>query len=299
MKILLTSLLIFSSLEASLFTVISGSLRQFIREYPTPGADSAHHYVPPNEDEIAQFRVLINHVLDGNYGELPDAAAAVGYDAIVFSDTAWNATHIVLAELGEGPRTWRGIYAFPLNPAKELAFEAPHPIYDKGTKMQATDLYIHTRARALCIAGTHRNNLPGFSDMAHVANSFFQAAHEQIHLKLPKTVAVSVHGMDKSTKHDICISNGSKQPAHEGALSNRVAAAMRRGNLERKIACHQEPETTAVLAGTSNVQGRFSNERSDPESERFLHLEQSPAVRAGPDSYRFVIDAFMEQFDRK
>ena len=303
---------------------LSGSLRQFVLEFPTPAAGT-DQYTPPTVAEVDAFRKVIDDITAGRLDAAAVTAESLNYRTILYHDTDRRVEHVVLVESPpEAARAWRGIFVFSRAPdsrRRGLVFQSPHPLYDLNTKAEATDLYLETSATALVIAGTHRNNSKRaspcdgdykLSDMAHAEPSFFQAVHEELYFGHPETVAVSVHGMGpKTPPHDVSVSNGTQEDIAGYSLSREIVAEMNRllamDPKDKRLALsHQDAGSGAALPGTTNIQGRFSNGAADPCTqpvasalfpERFIHMEQTRAVRDTPAQYAFVVQAYKNLFD--
>lgn len=208
------------------------------------------------------------------------------------------------------PGVGRAIFAWrPAEDARPLILEAPHPRYDVGTGRQAVDLFEAVRARVLIVAGTHRcanslesgcdgasnacGNLTGFggfreSDMAHALGSVFMGVHRFFADAYPEDLVVSVHGMSFP---GVSVSDGTLVPADEKSPVARLSEALKVAFPEEEITvCNAYPggKLDHRLCGTTNVQGRYLNgivldacsETATRSAGRFLHMEQSQAVRA-------------------
>ncbi|MCC5874762.1 MAG: LamG domain-containing protein [Candidatus Sumerlaeia bacterium] len=306
--------------------VIAGNLRSHLfntNNYPLPVEGDSRVYRPPSQEELDTFRSVVRTVLAGDYVRAAEIAADIDYRVIYYRHTGSpTGNHIILREDSDDPGH-HGVYVFRIDPVRDLIMESPHPLFD-GTWFQGIDLYIETESLAYIQAGTHRRNSPDetpcdgtlqgeanrISDMAHVVDSFFQVAHEELHLHYLTAVCVSVHGMAANTHaSDVIISNGTTGTASfADSLSRQLTAKMNELLVNdpagRFAVSHQEPGASYPLSGSTNKQGRFSNGSPDPclvsvanapNPERFIHLEQAPSVRNTPASnWRFVIDAFNE-----
>lgn len=303
-----------AALASPVIEVRTGSLKDYLESVPVPAEASPDKYRPPTVEEMDTWRSVIQHVIAGQHAAASQLAAEIDYRVIYFRDTGTTPSqHIVLREESADPG-WHGVYAFRLNPIRNLVIESPHPLFD-GTRVQGIDLYIETESLAFMQAGTHRRNHPDTnapcdgldgmgnnyrrSDMAHVVESFFQVAHEEIHLSYLQAVCLSVHGMAAASHDsDVIISNGTTQErSFAESLSMQLTAKMNELLIGdpggRYAVSHQEPASSYPLAGRTNKQGRFSNGSPNPcttnaasatNPERFLHMEQSPAVRNLPRS---------------
>jgi len=185
-------------------------------------------------------------------------------------------------------------------------------------------LYVETKSVAFMQAGTHRNNsstespcdgLMGgepyrISDMAHVVDSFFQVAHEEIFAHYDGSVAYNIHGMSADRPHDVIISNGTtSERATSQSLSRQLAERIAdifdaTSGDDRTSVSHQEPAASYPLSGTTNKQGRHANGSPNPCNqsvsqapipERFIHIEQKATVRSGDASnWAPIIEALQD-----
>lgn len=185
---------------------------------------------------------------------------------------------------------------------RPLILEVPHPRLDLSTPAEGAKLLKQTDARFLLLAGAHRcaNSSPSgcdgettvcegamtpypVSDMAHNTGTPFDIAHRTLQEAHPERIAVSLHGNGRtSTCGDLFLSAGvaGKSTALVRAIANAVPAST---GLE---VATEGPGATCPLAGTTNVQGRWSNGAAKPctgeagqPSGRFLHVEQSLELR--------------------
>ncbi len=313
--------------------VVSGDLESYLVGVPIPSHNTSPDvdmYVPPNPAERATFAQALDHFVAGRIQSGADAAEAVNYRTIIFNDSPRDDYKIVLREKSTDTK-YRGLFAISLTPTRDLVVESPHPLFD-GTRAQAINIYIETGARAFMQSGTHRNNSTTvspcdgtqsngdpyyISDMAHATDSFFQVAHERLAAGYPESLAFSVHGMSSPSANtadaDVVMSNGTTGniSVFSDSWSRQVAARMNElrtsGALgrSRSAASHQTLGEVLPLSGSTNTQGRQTNGSADactisvssaPLPERFLHMEQSPAVRASESSWAFVIQTYQELF---
>jgi hypothetical protein len=203
----------------------------------------------------------------------------------------------------------RALVAWRRGPARPLIVGAPHAHLELVTLEQAVTAFERLETRGLVVSGTHRCANAGpsdcegtspacggeegpfqESDMAHVVDSVFQAAHVALATAYPDDWVISLHGMDYS---GISLSDGT---TFDGELATPVAllgaALMDAFPSEWVTSCNAWPGAVVEerLCGTFNVQGRAINGSVDPcganaslSSGRFLHLEQSATVREFPD----------------
>ncbi|MBK7579349.1 MAG: hypothetical protein IPI67_04000 [Myxococcales bacterium] len=209
---------------------------------------------------------------------------------------------------GEGA----AVFALRTGPARALVLEAPHPLFDSKTLTQAFEAFTELGARALVASGTHRCANSAFSscagtttacsggadekfrtsDMAHVADSFYESAHEGLAAAFPSDLVIGVHGM---ADVGVSLSDGTSAPTAADApvavlaklLGQKLAAA---GLPAQTVTtCNGYPGAPSVvvrLCGETDVAGRFRNGSLTPctlaaksASGRFIHMEQSLAVR--------------------
>ncbi|MDY0002312.1 MAG: hypothetical protein RBU30_13535, partial [Polyangia bacterium] len=176
------------------------------------------------------------------------------------------------------------------------------------TALEGRFAFERWRARALVVAGAHRcasseaSGCPGRtkvcgggprafprSDAGHAQDSQFQAAHEALAGLFSDLVVVSLHGM---AEDGISLSDGSSGPVEANSLLGRAARALAAAFPgERVTACQAGAGVPLAerLCGRTNLQGRLVNGARPPcgpipitTRGRFLHIEQSMAVRAGP-----------------
>jgi hypothetical protein len=143
----------------------------------------------------------------------------------------------------------------------------------------------------VCNEGSHQPYRE--SDMAHAAQSYFQAFHEAFTDTLPDGVAVQLHAFAQDDEDPLfIISDGTRVDAGMTHPSNRLYLAL----LETIAAADYAPEGASCniaghpdsLCATTNVQGRYTNgvvprhvprRSADAASGRFLHLELGTDLR--------------------
>jgi hypothetical protein len=209
----------------------------------------------------------------------------------------------------------RGFGTFIVDPSaeREITHEAPHPIADAGTELEAVTVFKGTRSRSYLLAGAHRSALSSRqpsctgegsrSDVAHDTNNMFYATNAVIaeHYGDARFWVVQWHGMAKGTCSfsDVHLSNG---------LGDRSARRLSLSNLRRALLL-EHPSWRVTMAGastcgldaTGNVEGRWLNGVSPDEvcdasaviaTERFLHIEQDPNFRDAADWIGVIRAAF-------
>ena len=274
-----------------------------------PPALSELVVVPDQADQDALADSL-NAWLDADVVQTLSAASSVNYtvcqsDSLVLWAPEIPGPAAVLLRTGE---------------AAPLILGAPHPLYDIDTLDEAVVLFEQTGARALIAAGAHRctntavsicsgtssvctgaSEAYRISDMAHVTDSFYQAAHRVLVDRFADDLVVSVHGMSRD---GISLSDGTTEPTTADAPVARLAAALITALPEEAAditTCNDYPgaERETHLCGTTNTQGRLVNggsctEAASAASGRFIHLEQSRTVRADPMSVAEALSVVLE-----
>jgi len=288
-----------------------GSLKEKVREL-TEGQFGANtnRFRVPSPGERKDWDSLVRLVAEGRAARAATLLKKLGYPyrLVSFRETSNGRDYLLLEE---SPRMYGwGIFGFDPASTNPLVLEVPHPLSDSGTELQGAEALIETGARALVISGVHRqanrklspcthateNSDYRESDPAHNVNTMFHQTHETLVSAYPQTVAVQLHGM---RERDVC---------PNVFLSTGTAAVTK--NAERFLSCLRDRGVDATLydgtvscplIASTNVQGRFSNgRRSDacgsysegsPEPGLFIHAEQEPGIREGPESWRPVIEA--------
>jgi hypothetical protein len=162
-------------------------------------------FIVPSDTEKNDFGKIVSSIEDQNTEQALRLAAANQYDLLWYADgNDDNAGSFLLRENIAPPRGW-GLYLFRAGSSSDIIVEAPHPLSDEGTALIAVDIYRALDARALLIAGAHRDaNSDGSADAAHENQTVFQSAHESILQKTLETsgtaIVLHVHGFS-SSKH--------------------------------------------------------------------------------------------------
>lgn len=163
--------------------------------------------------------------------------------------------------------------------ARVLIVQAPHTFFDERTLPLGCEMFARANAAAFFIDTAHRykaaasdeaGNNP--ADVAHAADSMFQAATQGVLRAMQNVSLVQLHGFaSRESGFAVVLSAGTKRP--KGDLLWRVQSALRPLGLG-PIA--RFPDESSELGATTNVQGALVRARGG----RFLHIEMSSAVRA-------------------
>ena len=292
--------------------VEKGDLRRRIAaiqdDMPPAGSNG---FVVPTPTERSDWKRLIGFLLDGNIEAVRSIIEQQfpSYALIHFTDTG---TDQPVWLLQERPPIERGWGAVVVNPSadRDLVVEVPHPVFDLDTHTQGADLFRETGARVLLLAGTSRcaNEAPSpcdgqssvcgtfgpyrVSDMAHVTNAPFQAAHEVFTDRFPAATVLNLHGNGNSSCETVFLSDG---------VANETSSAvedLRQALQDRGVEAGHPGTSMCPLEGTTNVQGRHTNGSTVPctepatsAAETFIHVEQRRDFRGSPDRYQALIDA--------
>lgn len=178
----------------------------------------------------------------------------------------------------------------------------------------AVDVFQQTGARVLLLAGTHRCANQGVSpcdgtssvcgdgryhvsDMAHVVDAPFQAAHAVFTERFPEMIAISLHGNGSEDCETVFLSNGIDGDVQPELRSLQQALA------QRGVQVGVPGSSACRLIGGTNVQGRLINGSPHPCTEAatqatgtFIHVEQRRAFREDPAAYGALIDALNDVF---
>ena len=272
---------------------ITGSFRNQIGhlEEGMPRADS-EGYVVPSEKEQRDFANLISLLNMGDPSGAAQVAVDNNYRLINYSDRGDDyAVSYLLREEKPIQKGW-GLYAFRMDSTSNIIIEAPHPLYDKRTPAVALNIYRALNARALLIAGAHRNaNSDGSADVAHARESIFHAVHDALSQEIKSAtgdvIVLQIHGFHTS-KHDgypqVVFGFGEKLQGREVALAKElentftehgIAVGLCTGYLWKE------------LCGTTNVQASVTN------GGVFVHIELDENLRKHDDS---LIAALVQVF---
>jgi hypothetical protein len=306
MQALIFSLLV--AADAPLVPVCDGGVLAALSPGGARVAKREKIYHPPTismRDALAQS---VRAALDGELRQAVELAADAEYVLCIGSQEESELLfwHPLSAAIGHAS------FVVRRGDARALIVEVPHPISDYRTLPQGLLAFSALRARALLVAGAHRCaadapsgcdgatdacGAPGpfrASDAAHALESTFQIAHEAIADRFASDVVLSLHGMNR---RGLIVSDGTPHAGDEDALAVRFARAIAPMLGDAPALACNAPDAAPrpELCGTSNIQGRHVNrspaaciEPAERASGRFLHLEQSPALRRNP---RAIIDA--------
>ena len=262
---------------------ISGSFRNQISHLedgmPRAGSEG---YIVPSEKEQKDFAKLISFLSAADFGSAAPLAAQNHYRLIRYTDRGDdNAVSFLLREEKPIQRGW-GLYAVRVDPTSNIIIEAPHPIYDKRTPTVAMNIYRALNARALLIAGAHRNaNSDGSADMAHTTESIFHSIHVALSEELKPTtgdlIILQIHGFHTS-KHEgypqAVFGFGKKMEGKEFTIAENLKNAFSAQGINVGLCTG---DVWQDLCGTKNAQASVAN------GGIFIHIELDENLRKHDD----------------
>jgi hypothetical protein len=283
--------------------------------------------VVPTTAERDAFAQTVVQVLGGD--ESAACALPPSYRLVRMVDPTAGALRVVAEVTALGvpaPALFYGTYAAPRvvpSPSRSLVIEAPHPLFDLETELQATAVFVASASRWLLVAGAHRcadvdaSACSGttnacddmvepyrISDAAHEDALPFHAVHELLSDGDPTLLFLQLHGNGEPCPTALVSDcSGSWDDAGVAATlaSELVAAGVGIGQCGIAY-----PTATCDLCGTDNVQARYT--AGSPEActqlgthyGRFVHVEQQLSLRQAPDGgsggYEPMIDAVLATF---
>ncbi|MFC0542116.1 hypothetical protein [Kutzneria chonburiensis] len=238
-------------------------------------------YRPPNDQERGGALDGLVPLLTGttNLDPARKALTPLGFAVSDGVDTV-TGRHFVLATTQPGAVRGWGLYIADYDTRARLVIEVPHPHFDLNTEQVGIDLYRRLPGSAVLVAGAHRKAGDGTADVAHNADSLFNAvAMALARLGLPQ---VQLHGFDDSSLpgSDVVVSSGATPhtPVHEGIAD---------GLADRGLAvCRAWAQPCGNLEGRLNVQGTAS----DRLGGVFAHIESDSEVRSRPELRARLVD---------
>lgn len=288
---------------------ISASLERMVRYLPSIRSECRPVRFP-SAAELIMSRQALRHLLRGETDRARALYALLGFE--VLEAVEGERRYLVVRESpGAAVRGW-GFYVVNPHWRRPLVLEAPHPVHDWRTGIQAAEWMTRLGARALLVATTHRcaskhpTSCQGRtgacrqvwgrgryrrSDRAHATNTLFHAAHMELLEGDPRLVAMQIHGFRRrpGRRRHIILSDGTRLPGRRDSRSNGLARQVRRlmpPRRRRLVASCNETSRQRYLCGTHNVQGRHANGSTWPcrrparhSLNRFIQIEQSMDAR--------------------
>lgn len=267
------------------FETIKGSFRNQIGllEENMPRANSEGYVVPTNKEQ-ADFAKLAVMIANDELASIPDLLSENNYRLNYYVDRGDdNAVSYLLREKRPIQKGW-GLYAFRVDSTSNIIVEAPHPLYDRRTPTIALKVYRALDARALLIAGAHRNaNSDGSADVAHAPESIFHAVHEALSQEMRpasgNVIILQIHGFH-TTKHEgypqAVLGFGQNTALAETSLAGELETALTQQGIRVGL-CMED--AWRDLCGRTNGQGATSN------GAIFIHIELDELIRKNDEAF--------------
>jgi len=276
----------------------------------TGAAVGSNALVLPTTAARDAFAQTVVAVLGGD--EAAACALPPSYRLMRMVDPSAGALRVVAEVTASGhpaPALFYGTYAAPRvvpTPSRALVVEAPHPLFDLDTELQATAVFVQSASRDLLVAGAHRctdvdasacsgttnacdDVLQPYrvSDAAHEDALPFQAVHALLSDGDATLLFLQLHGNGEPCPTAL-VSDCSGDWNDAGAAATLAGALTARGIGIGQCGAGY-PTATCDLCGTDNVQARYT--AGSPEActqlgahyGRFVHVEQQLSLRQAPD----------------
>lgn len=266
--------------ESSKLRQLGGNLLNQIADLETnmPKARS-DQFVIPSQAEMDVFASLMTNIEAGHSLKAAQLASRQGYELLRYTDRGdHNAQSFLLREIKPIQRGW-GLYVVRINPSNNIIIEAPHPLFDRGTSQMALAFYRALDARALLIAGAHRNaNLGITADVAHNPINIFHTMHLVL-TYAGNPLVLQIHGFSTAKHpHYPQVILNSNQGSSSAEL-NSLAEALSAEGFQVGIC---QADRWKDLCGRTNVQ------LSSMKQGVFIHMELAEPLR---DKNKAVLSA--------
>jgi len=276
------------------------------KQMPQSGSNG---FVAPNTTEQTDWRAVVKQMLQGSCDFTLPASLRGVMQIRTFTDAANGRNYCVLMEVrgtnsnGSVDRGW-GTFIVNNGARRELSHQAPHPISDSTTEMQAITIFKETDSRSYLMAGAHREANSASSacqnstcqsshkeaDAAHNTANMFHATNQELINWYGATSwhAMQWHGMaaDTCPTTDVYPSHGMDVTP----LATDTISVLR----DNLLVYHPTWEVdlpgagACILNATDNTQGRLINGvpagsvcciPASSYNGRFIHIEQDPSFR--------------------
>ncbi|NOQ29526.1 MAG: family 16 glycosylhydrolase [Helicobacteraceae bacterium] len=270
-----------------------------------PLADSNIYEAPSNEILIA-FKESVTSMLNGKCSMSSDSPLKEFYSLFTFKDAESDQSFCILYETNDSDQNsfidkgW-GSVVVNTTSTSTLAIEIPHPEFDSNTLLQGIVTLKRTNAKALLLAGTHRNASTTAStcqssykqsDVAHNENSCFFEANIALsdHLKAISSSykIVQFHGKATTSCSDTnaFITNGTA--TSDTTTLNSILSLIK--THYSSWTATTTTQNNCNLIGSTNVEGRYINSvaqqnvcdtSANSSNDNFIHIEQASDIRDG------------------
>jgi MYXO-CTERM domain-containing protein len=276
---------------------VSSPLVDFVAEMRVfmPGEGSGGFVVPTPEEQEA-FRAAARALVAGDIATAERALAIFPgvFEVLDYTDGPGGPAYLAIAEVPGGPtgllpRGW-GFYFFARAPKRPgLVIEAPHPVADRESEVDAASAVSALRPAAFLLAGSHRYADPKpVSDMAHTSSSVFEPVHE-VALE-GGGVAMQIHGFSLAAHAgypDLLLSSGDVTPTPD------VVAICAEVNQGGPSCVPFDGSAFITLGGLQNVQGSHAATLFGPG--HFMHFEIADVARQDPARFGVIVKAIADQ----
>lgn len=249
-------------------------------------------YAPPTEKAFRDFDRAVRSLRARSLDSCERVLAKYHYRLAQVTDAKTGAVYDVIKEIHPAHTGW-GTFIFNRHYKKRLIIEIDHPADDGNTLTIGFDLFRHTRAAWLLIAGTGKRagDANGSSDVARASRSLFQQFHEG--LTDLTFMSISIHAFGKKfyeapiSGTDIVLSNGRTTDDQWGIsqISLDYRDSLQNAGFSSRLAMYDAGFDP--LAGGTNRQGIFSNDSVG--FGHWINIDLSNTLRESPAEYsRFI-----------
>jgi len=277
-------------------------------------------FEPPSSLDLSRWRLVCDAFLNDE-PEVVDSLISLyfpSYEIVTYVDEGFEDREYRLLRETIPPTLAWGTFALAVDYQRLIAIEVPHGRYEANTPSEGIDIFRRTGALLFEMNGAHRCANSAYtpcdgtsdvcgtgryhvSDMGHMTQTAYQVMHEEYTDAYPEGYSFSIHGMSQTNCNDIFLSNGtatgSKQILYELRDSMNES-----GDIVVSVA--GDGTCTCTLAGSTNVQGRYTNGSSQPcylpassNNGHFIHAEQLRRVRDNYTIYSKFIAAINDAID--
>ncbi len=181
----------FANLACSSSTTLEALATCIRNQMPQSGSNS---YVAPTAAQQNDWRTVVTEMLQGTCTATLPASLTGVMQRGTFTDSGNGRSYCVLMEIQDAnnngfvDRGW-GTFVVYNAATRELSHQAPHPISDSTTEIQAVTIFKETDSRSYLMSGAHRSansassscqGSYGSADAAHNTNNMFHATNQEL-----------------------------------------------------------------------------------------------------------------------
>lgn len=216
------------------------------------------------------------------------SASVLGYGLILYRHEMTGNEYLILAETAssEKRRYW-GTYVFRLGPAQPFTLHVVRPLFERFSFEYGVELFERLQARAILIAGAHRNaNTDGSADLVRIENkvSLFNLVNQVILREAEETpcmiISCRAFGFASAEREVpdadavVAFADGSMNETHLTQLARRLLSQFTEDRIRFVIA--DGARSTAGYDAWGLPQGRYLNETRGKE---YMVVWLSPMLR--------------------